>query len=158
MIENAVTLKWNIEFILKKVREGVVEWNNGFDGGLFWTTKQNSLLIHSIITGKPISDDPFLIIEQKERPLIKYDLVDGSRRVYAIINYVDGKYKLIDVPIINANEEKLDINGLYFNQLPAIIQQTIMNYKIFICFLHDLNTECVETIEQLSRNFPRAFS
>lgn len=99
-----------------------------------WSIRAKSYLMDSIIRGKPF---PKVLLREhlsskvgKKRKTIR-EVVDGQQRIRAIIEFVDGAFKVSRV-------HNRDCGGKYFAELPGHTQRAILTYKI--------STDCLENI------------
>ena len=84
-----------------------------------WTQKQKSELIESILMGIPL---PIVYLFQTRDSRIQ--VVDGRQRIAAAIDFMNNKFKLVELKIIR------DIKGKKFKDLEAVWQRKIEDYQI----------------------------
>ena len=132
-------------------------FDNMVQRSLVWknTKKDNrkSLLIHSMIIGFPIP--PMFcncIIDSENIRNRYYDFIDGKQRTNTVCEFINDKFPLINVPLINldensdsdedADDDKLiDVNGMKFSDLPDDIKRIIENYQFVIYYYENLTDE-----------------
>ena len=114
-----------------------VEWNDKdqldlspeFQRRSVWSEKAKSYLIDTIIRGKPI---PKIIITQKlvGRKNIRI-VVDGQQRLNAILNFIDGNFKV-------SRAHNREYAGYVFDSLPDDIKNDFYKYEIGVDLLYDV--------------------
>lgn len=130
--------------ITKMMSQGKITFDNVVQRGLTWENKRKSLLIHSMIMGYPIP--PFYSARSSEG----YDMLDGKQRCHAISDYINGAYKLTDIPEVDMEDgETIDISGMKFEELPEEIQDAIKDYSLTIYYFENITQE--EITEMFSR-------
>lgn len=107
-----------------------------FQRRLVWSENYKSYLIDTIIRGLPI---PLIIIRDQLVSLEDYEpkreVVDWQQRLNTIISYIlGGEFKI-------KKSHNEDFWNMYFKDLPADIQQRILNYKFSI---YELPTETTD--------------
>lgn len=90
-----------------------------FQREYIWSQKQKSELIESILMGIPI---PIVYLFQTIDSRIQ--VVDGRQRIAAAIDFMNNKFKLVELKIIR------DIKGKKFKDLEAVQQRKIEDYQI----------------------------
>lgn len=80
------------------VKAGFFVRNAEYQRGVVWKLVQKQTLIDSIFRGYPV---PPLFLHDKTisiqgRPSTKWEIIDGQQRLNAIVEFVDGKYHLLD--------------------------------------------------------------
>ena len=104
-----------------------------------WSTRAKSYLMDSIIRGKPF---PKVLLREhlsgKTRKTIR-EVVDGQQRLRAIIEFVDGAFRVSRV-------HNRDFAGRYFAQLPDDTQRAILTYRISTDCLQNISDEEVRDI------------
>ncbi|MBO4521387.1 MAG: DUF262 domain-containing protein [Alphaproteobacteria bacterium] len=86
-----------------------------------WSHKQNAELVESIMMGIPI---PIIYLFEDEKGIRQ--VVDGRQRLACITNFMDNKFKLVDLSILG------EYNGYYFKDLPAVLQSKIEDYQVIV--------------------------
>lgn len=79
-----------------------------------WRDDKQSSLIESFLLNVPVPP-----IYLSEEDYGSYSVIDGKQRITAITRFITGKLK------ITGAKELTEINGLYFNDLPASIQNAL---------------------------------
>lgn len=124
--------------------KGRITFDNAVQRGLTWENKRKSLLIHSMIMGYPIP--PFYSAKAKDG----YDMLDGKQRCHAISEFMNGEYKLTEIPtVVTENGEEVDISHLGFEELTEELQDAIKDYSLTIYYFEDITQE--EITEMFAR-------
>lgn len=130
------TLPWCVKQFVKMVDNGTARFDNAIQRTYIWDKYQNSLLIHSILTGYPIP--PFYANKWIDEDNVKiFDFLDGKQRTHAISSYIKGEYMLEGIPAVDGE----DINGRYFSNLSEEMQDDILMYSLSIVYYDDLNDD-----------------
>jgi len=109
-----------------------------------WTLKENTAFIDTVVHGW---HSPPIYIMQKEKEGAEDDddledhIFDGAHKVEAVIDFINGKYKIDKVEDISPLK---DYVGKVFNELPRQIRDKILNYEFIINIIdydtaHDAN-------------------
>ena len=133
-------ISWNAKQINKMVEKGTISFDNAVQRGLVWDNKRKSLLIHSILMGYPIP--PFYATKNDG----VYDMLDGKQRSNAIVDFVNDKYALKDIPDIQSVEDDEvfeDFNGFMFSELPEEYRDIILSYTFTIYYYDNITDEQV---------------
>lgn len=122
-----------------------------------WVKMQKCELIISIIcmrdigkiimTGKGLTDDQLYE---------KHSLLDGLQRLSTVCDFIDDKFALAKrmkpIPFRFKNKDgvfitrNIDLSGLKFSQLPTIIQQKILNYRVSVDIYNGYTDEELDKI------------
>lgn len=138
------TLPLSAKQITKMMGNGKITFDNIVQRGLTWETKRKALLIHSMVMGYPIP--PFY----SARSSAGYDMLDGKQRCNAIADFINGKYKLTELPEVTLeNGEEINISKLSFEELPEELQDAIQDYSLNVYYFEDITHE--EIIEMFAR-------
>ncbi len=148
MIKKA-NITWSAKQITKMVGASKITFENVVQRGYVWDTKRKSLLIHSMLSGYPIP--PFYATKRDG----VYDMLDGKQRMSAITGFINGEYKLEDVPEIEIEDEVIDINGLGFEEMSEDLQDEIKDYSLTIYYFEDItDDEISEMFYRLNNGKP----
>ena len=129
-------LPWSAMQLVTKMDNHTAIFTNACQRGLVWDNKRKSLLIHSLIVSYAIP--PFYACHANN----KYDFLDGKQRSHAIYDYLKNRFQLVDVPEIEfTNGETLDINGMYFNDLPDDIKTQINSASLSIQYFDEITED-----------------
>ncbi len=90
-----------------------------------WPTEKKSLLIDSILRDIDIPKLYFSLTEKDE-----YEVVDGQQRLWAIWDFLDGKFSCI-----------VDGSALSFSQLDSKLQARIREYVLQVVVIEDADDE-----------------
>lgn len=102
------------------------------------SNKFNSRLIDSVLRGIPVG-----MIVASEDYSGKYTLIDGGRRINAILDFFEGKYKI--------NLAESPWYGYYYDQLPLIERRKFQDYKLPFHFVRNINEEeCCDLFMQIN--------
>lgn len=129
--------EWTANNLMNLYEEGTVVLDNAVQRGFVWDIKKKSLLISSLIVEDPIP--PIYAAKYGG----KYSLIDGKQRTDAIVGYINEKYALEDLESViifdpkTNEEEEIDINGLYFSELPDAIQEAIKMSTLTIIIINE---------------------
>jgi hypothetical protein len=93
--------------------------NPDFQRNKVWDLKQDSELVESILMGIPIP--PIYLFENKDG--IK-QVVDGRQRLSCVFDYLNDRFKLVDLKILDGE------NGKKFSDLIPLLQAKIEDYQI----------------------------
>lgn len=130
--------------ITKMMGQNKLMFDNIVQRGLTWETRRKSLLIHSMIMGYPI---PPLY---SARANGGYDILDGKQRCHAIADFINGEYRLTELPeVVTEEDEEIDVSGMKFDELPEEIQDVIKDYSLTIYYYEDITQD--EIMEMFSR-------
>lgn len=113
---------YTIEMILQFIKNNEMRFDNPVQRGFVWRKKRKSFLIHSVIVGYPIDT----VFANKMGRV--FDVFDGQQRLTSISQYVNGNFKLSEVPLILVYDNNIeDLAVLNFNQFPKSIQKIVEN-------------------------------
>lgn len=111
-----------------------------------WTKKLRAELIISILKKRPCGTILIAAGRPGSENYSRQTLLDGLQRTTAICDFVNNKFSLpkntspISCYYTNENDKEdiivrtYDIAGKKFSQLPAVLQQSILNYTIPVCY------------------------
>jgi len=131
-------ISWNAKQIGKMIEKGTISFDNAVQRGLVWDVKRKSLLIHSILMGYPIP--PFYATKRDG----VYDMLDGKQRSNAIVDFINDKYALKDIPEVqNPDDADVDedINDMKFSELAEEYQDLILSYTFTIYYYDGITDE-----------------
>lgn len=135
---NKANISWSAKQISKMVAKGTISFDNAVQRGLVWDVKRKSLLIHSILMGYPIP--PFYATKRDGI----YDMLDGKQRSNAIVDFINDKFALKDIPDVQNPEDasvEEDINDLTFSELSEEYQDSILSYSFTIYYYDGITDE-----------------
>ena len=131
-------ISWNAKQINKMVEKGTISFDNAVQRGLVWDIKRKSLLIHSILMGYPIP--PFYATKRDG----VYDMLDGKQRSNAIVDFINDKFALKDIPYVQNPDDvevEEDINDLTFSELSEEYRDLILAYTFTIYYYDSITDE-----------------
>lgn len=137
-------MTWSCKQVAKMATNGTFEFDNIIQRSLVWEQARKSNLIHSLIEGFPIP--PFYAKRVDGKV---YDFLDGKQRINAIQGFINGEYRLYDIPQITyTNDEGEEVteyfNGYKFDDLPEVIQDAIKDSHIVVYYFEDITDEQVQ--------------
>lgn len=133
-------INWNARQLTKMAQKGTITFDNAVQRGYVWNVNGKSLLIHSMLAGYPIP--PFYAAKNGEC----YDMLDGKQRTNAIVDFINGKFELTDVPEIEVENEDgtkdmVDINTLHFDELEEVLRDEILSYSLTIYYFESITED-----------------
>ena len=129
-----------IEFA-KQINNKSIRWGAepSIDEAL-WNAQDDSNVIRSILSGRVMTDT----VSAESNDSGGHDLIDGSRRVKAVVEYIKGAYKLGKIDdVIDDSGKPVNFSGFYYNRLPKYAQKKICKYTIQVNCLPDMDPEDV---------------
>ena len=142
-------ITWSAKQLTKMVAGDKITFENVVQRGYVWDTKRKSLLIHSMLSGYPIP--PFYATKRDGI----YDMLDGKQRMSAITGFINGDYKLEDVPEIDVDGDVIDLNGVGFEDMSEDLQDEIKDYSLTIYYFEDItDDEISEMFYRLNNGKP----
>lgn len=147
-------INWTIKQFAKMTQNGNINFDNAVQRGYVWDTKRKSLLIHSILVGYPI---PAFYAAKNESG---YDMLDGKQRTNAIVDFINGKYELTDIPEVevendDGSTDMVDINTLHFAELEEALQDEITGYSLTVYYFDGItDDEIAEMFFRLNNGKP----
>jgi len=115
------TRVYSISDFLEWRNNGLLELSPEFQRRAVWAQNAKSYLIDTIVRGKPI---PKLIISQQlAGSRTTRIVVDGQQRLRAILDFVDGNYKI-------SSAHNKEFAGLTYDGLPKIVKDEFLQYEI----------------------------
>lgn len=141
-------INWNARQLCKMVKNGRIKFDNTVQRGLVWDAKKKSLLIHSMLAGYPIP--PFYAAKGGDF----YDMLDGKQRANAVVDFINGKFELVDVPDAEVENEDgttdmVDINTLHFDEMEEALRDELMAYSFTIYYFDGITDD--EVLEMFFR-------
>lgn len=135
MIKRA-KIDWTVRELCKYAEKGELTLDNVIQRGFIWDVSRKSLLIHTIMMNYPIPE--FWLSKCNK----VYDVLDGKQRYDAISGFIENKYALRNIPLIEDEEgQHFDVRNKKFSELPKEIQDNILNYKLEMHYFEDLTPE-----------------
>lgn len=131
----------NARQISKMIDNGLIVFDSLIQRGLVWNNDQKSLFIHSMIEDYIIYP---MVARKEERNGEKvYSVTDGKQRLLGTVNaYLNNKFALTNIPEVELDDKSLvDINGMYFKDLPEEIQDAINSFTLTIYYYEDISED-----------------
>ena len=133
-------INWNARQLAKMAQNGSIRFDNAVQRGLVWDDKRKSLLIHSLLIGYPIQ--PFYAAKNEDG----YDMLDGKQRTNAIVDFLNGRFELTDVPEVEVENEDsttdmVDINTLHFDELEEALRGEIASYSLTVYYFDGITDD-----------------
>lgn len=133
-------INWIAKQLVKMVQNGTIRFDNAMQRGLVWDKKKKSLLIHSMLMGYPIP--AFYAVKNGNG----YDMLDGKQRSNAIIDFINGKFELTDVPEVEVTNEDgttdmVDVNTLHFDEMEEALRDEITSCSLTIYYFEGITDD-----------------
>lgn len=130
-VEKAQFSILHLQVLCRKRNELIL--NPDFQRNNVWKPRQESELIESILMGIPI---PLMYLFEGRNG--KRQVVDGRQRITAILNFLEGKFKLCNLRILTG------LNGAYFQDLDPKLQGVFEDYQLFFYIIQPPTPERVK--------------
>lgn len=108
------TVDYNLDSLSSLVNEEKINLKPQYQRRYRWGSERQSKLIESFLMNIPIPP-----IYLNEDAFGTYSVIDGKQRLYAISEFLYGRFKLTGLGVFS------DLNGLYFKQLPEDFKNTL---------------------------------
>jgi len=133
-------INWTARQLCKMVKNGSIKFDNAVQRGLVWDVRKKSLLIHSMLAGYPIP--PFYAAKSGKF----YDMLDGKQRVNTVVDFINGKFELADVPEVEVENEDgtsdmVDINTLHFDEMEEALRDELTAYSFTIYYFDGITDD-----------------
>jgi len=133
-------INWTAKQLNKIAEKGSIKFDNAVQRGLVWDVQRKSLLIHSMLAGYPIP--PFYAAKSGDG----YDILDGKQRINAIRDFLNGRFELIGIPEVEADNEDgttdmVDINTLHFDELEKCLRDEIESYSLTVYYFDGITED-----------------
>ena len=131
-------ISWSIKQIAKSIEKGTIVFDNAVQRGYVWDNDRKSLLVHSVLEDYPIP--PFYSAKIDGI----YSMLDGKQRLNALVDFVNGKFELSNLPEIAYDDEEepeININGLDFAGLPEDFQIKILGFYPTLYYYEDITDD-----------------
>lgn len=125
-----------VEHILKEKISFAIPIQRGY----VWDRNKKSLFILNMIEGGPT----FPIYVNK-RDGVDY-VIDGQQRLRTASSFIENKFALSKMPVIESSEGTINISGKKFDDLPSDIKDLILRYTFEYNFGINLTDEQVKTV------------
>lgn len=133
----AAKLDWNISELVKRMRKNEIDFSVPIQRGYVWDNKRDSLLIHSILIGYPISIFFFNRVGKK------FEGLEGKQRARAIFRFVNNEFKLhANTPnVVEEDETVTKIARCNYNNLSEDLKNRILRYGLTVQCFDNMTTE-----------------
>jgi len=131
-------IAWSVKQIAKSIEKGTIVFDNAVQRSLVWDNNRKSLLIHSVLEDYPVP--PFYSAKIDGI----YSMLDGKQRLNALVDFVNGKFELSNLPEIAFDDEEepeININGLDFAGLPEDFQIKILGFYPTLYYYEDITDD-----------------
>jgi hypothetical protein len=163
---NASAKSWSIGQFMRMLEKGTITYSNIYQRSYSWDRECECNLIASYVENykiPPITCNRHTIAEDGT-PMKNsiFDLLNGKQRITATFKYTSNEFPISDLRILQVNpedsltftdeekellkyhvddegRERIDINGLYFEQLPSIIQTVVLARTLTCEYYDDLS-------------------
>lgn len=125
---------FNVRTLVNLIKNKEMVFDNIVQRKLVWDIETRSLFIASLIEGYIIPD----FIGEKKGEI--YDMLDSKQRCDAIVRFVDNKFALAGLPLLEVDnkQKKQDYNGLKFSDLEKRIQDRILDRPLNLVWYEGL--------------------
>lgn len=148
-------INWNARQLCKMVQKNTIRFDNAVQRGYVWDVKRKSLLIHSMLTGYPIP--PFYAAKSGD----EYDMLDGKQRTGAIVDFLNGKFELTDIPEVEVSNDDgttdmVDINTLHFDELEEALRDELSNYSLTVYYFDGITDDEISEMRHSQKRLVRS--
>lgn len=143
-------INWTAKALYNQMNKGRINFDCSVQRGFVWDNDKKSLLIHSMLYGYAI---PAFYLTKNEDG---YDSLDGKQRSNTIFEFMNNTFCLQNVPIVYDDEEnEIDINGMYFDELSEEMQDRIKDFNLTIYYFEDMTeNEVKEFFRRINNGKP----
>jgi hypothetical protein len=135
----------DVALLQQLYKEGQLRLAPEFQRNSVWPNAAKSYLIDTIICDRPI---PMLFFQRSasaQTGRTVYDVIDGQQRLRAIFEYLDNRLRLSET-------QDHSVKGRKFGELPAQLQDRILNYDLVIEELSAYsNDDIADMFERMNR-------
>lgn len=124
-----------VETLVNRINNGDIDLQPDFQRGEIWTPQKKQRLIDSILRGWKIP--PIHVINNGKAI---DEVLDGQQRLAAIRDFFDNNI-CIDGRILPENPKIVELNGLYYRDLPIEWQRRFRQYSIVVIRLTEYKPE-----------------
>lgn len=103
-----------------------------------WSNFQKSMLVWSILADSYIPPLVFVrctdgTVDAKGKPVSVYSVLDGLQRLSNMFSFMNNEFELHgSMPSVDIDDEKFELDGCSFSDLPQELQNSINSYKFTI--------------------------
>lgn len=125
-----------------------LSFDNAVQRSFVWknTTKDNrmSMLIDSMMRGLPIPPMYCNCLYEDSKNKL-YDFLDGKQRTTTIINFLNDKFPLVNIPTFEEEDgTEIDLNGKIYSQLPEEYRDRVKTYSLTVYYYENMEQEDAE--------------
>ena len=138
---------WTAKKLMKKLKDGDINVDIDIQRQYVWKRDivRKSAFIRSMFLDRSIPPLYFNEIDGK------FDLIDGKQRILTVENFTNNSFALAGLEMVviendNGETEELDINGMYYRDLPEEIQDAILSYNFSVNLLSNAAQEEISDI------------
>lgn len=113
-----------------------------------WKEKQQRELLRTIFDSNPgVVPELHLRnytnpINTRKKPGIIAEVMDGQQRLTTIMRFMENKIKTPDnLEFMESDGTVINISGKYRNELPQVVEDFLLLYKLQVCFCTDIQDE-----------------
>lgn len=136
---------YSVNDLIARQQNGTLVRRPAYQRNMVWTTRQQGLLIDSMIRGVPVPEIYLQVIASDDGATESHVVVDGQQRISACLDFVAGKFSLPPEP-----ESRSDWASCNFDTLSPEIRRKFRSFKFVARVLPDATTES-ETRQIFSR-------
>lgn len=129
------TTELEIETLVHRIKEGDMDLQPDFQRGEIWTPQKKKKLIDSILRGWRIP--PIHVVRSSE---VIDEVLDGQQRLAAIRDFSDNVI-CVDGHIEPLDSSLIELDGLYYKDLPKEWQRKFRQYSVNIVRLTEFKPE-----------------
>ncbi|MBG9611824.1 DUF262 domain-containing protein [Bacillus cereus] len=122
-IVNMDRSQFSVFELVNRFQRGDIELQPAYQRGYVWNLEKDTKLVESILMNYPI---PPLYFAERDRG--QWEVIDGQQRLRAIINFVQGEYKL-------SNTSIPELEGMFFQDMELSLQRKMQEYTFFVNIL-----------------------
>jgi len=127
--------EYPVEILVQKYIIGIDNDENviyipSYQREFVWKNDRQSKFIESVFLGLPI---PYIFTAEMEDG--RLEIVDGSQRIRTLANFINNKFKLTNLLVLN------ELNGLTFSDFPVARQRKFNNSTIRMIVLSEKSDE-----------------
>lgn len=155
------TITWSAKQITVMIKNGKINFDHVTQRSYVWEKTRKTALIESMILGYPI---PAIfakrLVDSEKRNNNIYYIMDGKQRLSTIADYISNEFALTKISPIkftdsSGEEQEIDISGLFFENLPELLQDIIKDTMFNILYFDNLtNKEERELFKRLNAGKP----
>lgn len=134
------TINYSVRQICERIEAGAMVFDNISQRGEVWEQTRKSCLIRSLLLNFPV--DAILARSLQKDGQTVLDVIDAQQRCKSLYQYVQGEYPLtlgdFKTTQISVGEDDVTIEGKYFQELPDVLQNRILDFMMVIDYYTNL--------------------